>query len=1359
MSQLPAQAQFPINEPFTGSTAPSFTLGGKATLTGTTTTPGYLRLTDNTTNQAGYAILNGSFASPQGFSISFEFFTYGSTSVAPADGISVFLIDANGTDPKTAGQFVIGAYGGSLGYAQKTAASGSVTTDINGVTKGYLGIGLDEYGNFATSSEGRVGGYTTTTTTGTTNTTTLVPQSVTLRGPGTGTSNYQYLTSSGTLPFDLSVATTRAQAGTADYRKAYIYVVPSNGAYTVTVRIQHGTTVTTTTDSYPITTPPANLRIGFAASTGAYTDIHEIRNLAILNNPYAVDDAAITKYNTAVTLSVLSNDKGIGATINPATVDLDPSTPGIQSSYTVANQGTFTVNSQGVVTFTPVTGYAGLVTPIPYTVNDILGQTSNPANITIRVTGADVATSVSGPASASPGATVTYTVSTTNIGVEQATNISPTLQLPANLTIPASANYTYNTTSGLVTFSQTTLTSGAAVSNTISFAVPSSGTTSIATTAGYTYGTNFAVPDPVITNNTASLTTVVVGPVTVAAVCATPGKDGVGSLTTAGPNTYYSGTSVSAVTTAANTTVSVIGVSTIVGTTPVAAGDLVLVMQMQGATIDNGASSSTYGAVSASSSTAGQYEYAVVASVSGSPITSITLNRALTNTYSTGTNQNFQVIRVPQYSSLTINGILTGTAWNSQTKVGGVLALDVAGSTTFSGTAGLSMTAKGFAGGGGVSYGGNTINDQTLYATPTSVTAHGSKGEGIAGTPVNFYDGTTTIKTTGTGYPTGDNNRGAPANAGGGAQDFTPLTNAGNSGGGGGANLVAGGRGGNGFGSANAGTSFGIGGRGFTTGSASTLIMGGGGGAGSTDNGAATAYLSSGGIGGGIVIFRTGSVTGTATIQASGGAAPAAGGALAQGGGGGGAGGTILVMATSATGNNSLAGITTNAIGGSGGTVNTGNNRSPYGPGGGGSGGVVYANVAPQTVSVAAGAAGVTYLSNGGGTQSYSAAAGTAITSATNTANLSTSATATNTIGGAGSCIPTLAVELTTSTPNVTRSSSASAPNPASYTAIISNTGGTAPNTSTTLTMDPLFTLDSSSPVTVSLTAADGTTTTLAASAYTLAGAGTNAPVFSGITIPAGSTLKISYRATIAKAAVNGTVYQASGDVTFTDPTRTAANSTVTPSGSFASGGGTAPGSNYATTTSTLEDVTIVNPLPVELSRFEALAVRQDALLTWSTASEHNNDHFTIERSLTGSGFVAVGTVRGQGNSVTNTTYTFTDSNAGRLASTTVYYRLKQVDLDGTASYSPVRAVQFATAKAAASLYPNPSQGQIVLDLSGLAQGTYSVQVLDLTGRVLRAQQVGAQASPLDLSGLPQGAYLVLVQGAGVRQALPLLRN
>jgi hypothetical protein len=1330
LSYLPAQAQFPINESFSDTTTSNFKLGGSASLNS-----GYLRLTSNSNNQAGYAILKNRFSSQKGFSISFEFFAYGGAPNADnADGISVFLVDANGTDPTTTpSQFRIGAYGGSLGYAQKTAAGGA--TDIAGATKGYLGIGLDEYGNYSTSIEGRIGGGTE-----------QIPQAVALRGPADPTDSlagYNLLTTSGTLPFTLSVRTARAQVGSPDFRKAYIYVLPTNGGYNVTVRIQHGSTVTTTTNNYAISTPPEYLRIGFAGSTGSFTNVHEIRNLSILDNPYAVDDVAQTRYDKAVNIPVLNNDRGIGADLDSTTVDLDPSTDSIQHTFTVVAKGTFVVNSKGVVTFTPLANFSGVVS-IPYVVSDILRtdtdlRLSNPATISVTVTGADVATSISGPATALPGSQVTYTVSTTNIGLETATNVIPTLLLPSGLNIAVSPNYTYDSGTGLVTFNQTTLTANQTASNSVVVNMPSSGTTSISATANYTYPTNAAIPDPVSENNSATITTAVTGLSTVVTTCATPGKDGPATLdNTSVPNTYYPGVSTAEV-----GGVSTITVGTPVGTTPVTVGDLVLVMQMQDGANMSTTNSASYG--TPGSTTAGKYEYAAVTGVNGS---TFTLSKLLANSYtSAGTNQNFQVIRVPQYSVLTINGTATGTAWNSTSKTGGVLALDVVGTTTFTTDSGLSMSAKGFSGGGGVSYAGagaDATNSPLSYATPTSLGAHGAKGEGIAGTPHYYYNGTTVVDNKVEGYANGDNNIGAPANGGGGAQDFAPATNTGNSGGGGGANAAAGGLGGYGFGSGATGN-LAIGGGAFGS-TAKALIMGGGGGAGSTNaatTAAGSAMNSSGGVGGGIIILRTNTTAGTATIQANGGNAASGGSLSNQGGGGGGAGGSVLVLTTS-TGSST---ITTSVNGGNGSSVNTAPGTASYGPGGGGSGGVAYTNGTLGTVTSTPGANGQTNNgANDGTLTDFGATDGAP--------GVTTTPTEDNTMGGTSACYPELSMALSTSTPNVTRNSSG--PNPAMYTATISNVGGAASRTSATIAMNGLFTYDATLTPTLTLTTASGTTTALAASDYSVTG--TTSPVFSGLFIPSGATLRITFRATISANAVNNTPYQANGTVAFADPMRTMDATTASPGGTFENGG-TVAGTNYVASSSTAEDVTIVTPLPVELARFEAVAVRQDAVLSWATASELNNDHFTVERSTTGSNFLPIGTVRGQGTSTRTTEYSFIDNGAGHLAAETVYYRLHQVDLEGNSSYSPVRSVHFAANKATAVLYPNPSQGQITLDLTALSTGTYTVQVLDLTGRVVRTQQLSAVAAPLDLSGLPQGAYVVLVQGADVRQALPLLRN
>jgi len=95
------------------------------------------------------------------------------TNGSGADGITFFPRDASKT-------FGVGAYGGSIGYAQKTTAGGG-GADINGMNGGYIGVGIDEFGNFSNATEGRIGGIGFT------------PNSISVRGPGQGLTGYDYL--------------------------------------------------------------------------------------------------------------------------------------------------------------------------------------------------------------------------------------------------------------------------------------------------------------------------------------------------------------------------------------------------------------------------------------------------------------------------------------------------------------------------------------------------------------------------------------------------------------------------------------------------------------------------------------------------------------------------------------------------------------------------------------------------------------------------------------------------------------------------------------------------------------------------------------------------------------------------------------------------------------------------------------------------------------------------------------------------------------------------------------------------------------------------------------------------------------
>jgi hypothetical protein len=170
-------------------------------------------------------------------------------------------------------------------------------------------------------------------------------------------------------------------------------------------------------------------------------------------------------------------------------------------------------------------------------------------------------------------------------------------------------------------------------------------------------------------------------------------------------------------------------------------------------------------------------------------------------------------------------------------------------------------------------------------------------------------------------------------------------------------------------------------------------------------------------------------------------------------------------------------------------------------------------------------------------------------------------------------------------------------------------------------------------------------------------------------------------------------------------------------------------------------------PLPVQLVNFTASAAGPAAVrLTWITASEVNSARFEVERSLDGVAFNQLGQVVAAGNSISAHTYDLTDTTLP--SSGVLYYRLRQVDLDGTATYSPVRTV--AVARAGLALFPNPTATGATL--TGAALSTV-VHVLDALGRVVFTTKTDATGTAILTlpTTLPSGVYLVRAGQQAVR--------
>lgn len=159
--------------------------------------------------------------------------------------------------------------------------------------------------------------------------------------------------------------------------------------------------------------------------------------------------------------------------------------------------------------------------------------------------------------------------------------------------------------------------------------------------------------------------------------------------------------------------------------------------------------------------------------------------------------------------------------------------------------------------------------------------------------------------------------------------------------------------------------------------------------------------------------------------------------------------------------------------------------------------------------------------------------------------------------------------------------------------------------------------------------------------------------------------------------------------------------------------------------------------LPVELVSFEGRYTENSRIdLTWSTASEKDNDYFEIEKSLDGKQFTGIGRIPGKGFSETVSNYYFADQHP---VSGLNYYRLKQVDKGKEFSYSNIISVKVSS-RETLTLYPNPAEDRIYLK-PGTTGGVSKWKVYSMVGNIVKE---GVE-NDLDISSLSSGLYFIEV--------------
>lgn len=466
-----AQAQFKVSSDFRSNTQPGWTITGtnnsgtndSGILTGgygaipnnvnDANGSGWLRLTTNSNNQTGLALYTGgSFPSSQGVIVEFDYVNWGGNG---ADGTAFFLYDAT--------QNMTGAQnGGSLGYCHGTG--------------GYLGIGLDEFGNFSSSMPGVANGCPANSSSPGARADNLV-----VRGPLSD--NNRWL-SSAAITGGIDSPNVTARPANERLR---VSLIPNGTGYLVSVALGlNGGTPTTLLNNlnFPYAAP-ANLRMGYAGSTGGLNNVHEIRNFiasvpANIGVTKTTPSARVTRGLQTTYQIVITN-----LDINPiAAGNQAPTIPGtdapnitdnfpaqfINTSWTCAASagstcpsasgtgnisfaGGYTMAPGGTLTFT-VTGtvapnatcnanVANTVT-VDFATTDGFGDidpTNNTATANFAVDCINLAIDKTTPqASFTAGGTAPYSLAVSNTGTIPTTGqITLTDALPAGLLLPDGA--------------------------------------------------------------------------------------------------------------------------------------------------------------------------------------------------------------------------------------------------------------------------------------------------------------------------------------------------------------------------------------------------------------------------------------------------------------------------------------------------------------------------------------------------------------------------------------------------------------------------------------------------------------------------------------------------------------------------------------------------------------------------------------------------------------------------------------------------------------------------------------------------------------------------------------------------------
>lgn len=164
--------------------------------------------------------------------------------------------------------------------------------------------------------------------------------------------------------------------------------------------------------------------------------------------------------------------------------------------------------------------------------------------------------------------------------------------------------------------------------------------------------------------------------------------------------------------------------------------------------------------------------------------------------------------------------------------------------------------------------------------------------------------------------------------------------------------------------------------------------------------------------------------------------------------------------------------------------------------------------------------------------------------------------------------------------------------------------------------------------------------------------------------------------------------------------------------------------------------------LPIKFGSFFATKNGQNVNLSWTTEIEADNSHFNVEKSVDGNSWSNIAIVMGSGNSSTVKSYSYTDKNAN---ASVLYYRLRQVDVNGTATYSSVKVIRSSEESNNTSVYATSKQS-IAVDFNKQISNNMVIRVFNSGGQIVAEQKIQSSSYRVNVPVVNAASGIYVVQ-------------